>query len=224
MQNLQDKAYNYIYERIMNLRLQPGQQVSDLQFVKEIDVSRTPIREAMLRLRREELLYSMAQSGTFVTKIDMQKALDAQYVRRVIETAIIRTLSADIDANELDELIKIVIDQRRVAEAKLLDQTFALDNLFHKRLYQFANKDNVWQWLQSFSNDLNRYRLLRVYDENLPLTLLSNEHKRIVDALTAHDTDRVAQLMTDHLNLMLKERAEVAARFPEFFKNVPEQN
>lgn len=50
MQNLQDKAYNYIYERIMNLRLQPGQQVSDLQFVKEIDVSRTPIREAMLRL------------------------------------------------------------------------------------------------------------------------------------------------------------------------------
>lgn len=121
MQNLQDKAYNYIYERIMNLRLQPGQQVSDLQFVKEIDVSRTPIREAMLRLRREELLYSMAQSGTFVTKIDMQKALDAQYVRRVIETAIIRTLSADIDANELDELIKIVIDQRRVAEAKLLD-------------------------------------------------------------------------------------------------------
>lgn len=224
MQNLQDKAYNYIYERIMNLRLQPGQQVSNLQFVKEIDVSRTPIREAMLRLRREELLYSMAQSGTFVTKIDMQKALDAQYVRRVIETAIIRTLSADIDANELDELIKIVIDQRRVAEAKLLDQTFALDNLFHKRLYQFANKDNVWQWLQSFSNDLNRYRLLRVYDENLPLTLLSNEHKRIVDALTAHDTDRVTQLMTDHLNLMLKERAEVAARFPEFFKNVPEQN
>lgn len=224
MQNLQDKAYNYIYERIMNLRLQPGQQVSDLQFVKEIDVSRTPIREAMLRLRREELLYSMAQSGTFVTKIDMQKALDAQYVRRVIETAIIRTLSADIDANELDELIKIVIEQRRVAEAKLLDQTFALDNLFHKRLYQFANKDNVWQWLQSFSNDLNRYRLLRVYDENLPLTLLSNEHKRIVDALTVHDTDRVTQLMTDHLNLMLKERAEVAARFPEFFKNVPEQN
>lgn len=36
MQNLQDKAYNYIYERIMNLRLQPGQQVSDLEAVQDL--------------------------------------------------------------------------------------------------------------------------------------------------------------------------------------------
>lgn len=56
----------------MNLDLYPGQQVSDKQFEEEIGVSRTPVREAMLRLRRDDMLYSLPQSGTYVTRIDLK--------------------------------------------------------------------------------------------------------------------------------------------------------
>lgn len=72
MESLQDKAYNAIYTKIMNLDLYPGQQVSDKQFEEEIGVSRTPVREAMLRLRRDDMLYSLPQSGTYVTRIDLK--------------------------------------------------------------------------------------------------------------------------------------------------------
>ncbi|WP_243685924.1 GntR family transcriptional regulator, partial [Lentilactobacillus rapi] len=72
------KTYHTIYNQIMTLKLRPGQQVSDKQFEEQLGVSRTPVREAMLRLKRDQLLYSMPQSGTYVTKINLKKCLGCE--------------------------------------------------------------------------------------------------------------------------------------------------
>lgn len=220
MESLQDKAYNQIYSQIMNLKLYPGQRVSDKEFEKSIGVSRTPIREAMLRLRRDNMLYSMPQSGTYVTRINLKKALDVRFVRQTLEKAVVSADGETITQQQIAELSINLNLQKHAVQAHDIPKLFALDNDFHQKLYQFADSENVWQWLQTFSTDLNRYRLLRVYDSNLPRTTLIQEHQGILDALTGHKPLQAESLIHNHLNLMISEQKSVIDKFPDYFTNI----
>ncbi len=220
MESLQDKAYNAIYSKIMNLDLYPGEQVSDKQFEDEIGVSRTPVREAMLRLRRDDMLYSLPQSGTYVTQIDLKKSLDARYARQILESQIAESIGGSLTDSQIDALSGLVQQQDSASEKDQIHRFFQTDNEFHEKIYQFADKENIWQWLLSFSTDLNRYRLLRVYDTNLPMNRLTNEHAEIIKAFADHDAKKVRELVYSHLNLMLSEQQSVLDKFPNYFTNI----
>ncbi|GAD16486.1 GntR family transcriptional regulator [Lentilactobacillus otakiensis] len=220
MESLQDKTYNAIYSKIMNLDLYPGQQVSDKQFEEEIGVSRTPVREAMLRLRRDDMLYSLPQSGTYVTRIDLKKSLDARYARQLLESDIAQSIGTSLTNDQVNTLTDVVDEQTTASEKDQIKRFFQMDNQFHQKIYEFADKQNIWDWLLSLSTDLNRYRLLRVYDANLPMDRLTNEHREIIKAFADHDADKVHQLVYSHLNLMLSEQQSVLDKFPDYFTNI----
>ena len=220
MESLQDKAYNAIYTKIMNLDLYPGQQVSDKQFEEEIGVCRTPVREAMLRLRRDDMLYSLPQSGTYVTRIDLKKSLDARYARQLLESDIAKSIGGTVSDDQIDQLSAVVEEQQTASKRDQIQRFFQMDNHFHQKIYEFANKQNIWNWLISFSTDLNRYRLLRVYDANLPMNRLTQEHRDIINAFSDHDAAKVHQLVYSHLNLMLSEQQSVLDKFPDYFTNI----
>ncbi|MGF2385693.1 GntR family transcriptional regulator [Lentilactobacillus otakiensis] len=220
MESLQDKTYNAIYSKIMNLDLYPGQQVSDKQFEEEIGVSRTPVREAMLRLRRDDMLYSLPQSGTYVTRIDLKKSLDARYARQLLESDIAQSIGTSLTNDQVNILTDVVDEQTTASQKDQIKRFFQMDNQFHQKIYEFADKQNIWDWLLSFSTDLNRYRLLRVYDANLPMDRLTNEHREIIKAFADHDASKVHQLVYSHLNLMLSEQQSVLDKFPDYFTNI----
>ncbi|WP_260165459.1 GntR family transcriptional regulator [Lentilactobacillus buchneri] len=143
MESLQDKAYNAIYTKIMNLDLYPGQQVSDKQFEEEIGVSRTPVREAMLRLRRDDMLYSLPQSGTYVTRIDLKKSLDARYARQLLESDIAKSIGGTVSDDQIDQLSAVVEEQQTASKRDQIQRFFQMDNHFHQKIYEFANKQNT---------------------------------------------------------------------------------
>lgn len=61
---------------------------------------------------------------------------------------------------------------------------------------------------------------MRVYDANLPMDRLTNEHREIIKAFADHDADKVHQLVYSHLNLMLSEQQSVLDKFPDYFTNI----
>lgn len=125
MESLQDKTYNAIYSKIMNLDLYPGQQVSDKQFEEEIGVSRTPVREAMLRLRRDDMLYSLPQSGTYVTRIDLKKSLDARYARQLLESDIAQSIGTSLTNDQVNTLTDVVDEQTTASEKDQIKRFFS---------------------------------------------------------------------------------------------------
>lgn len=72
-----DEAYHIIKEKIIRLELLPGEKISRKQFVSMLDIGDTPVREAILQLKREGLLVIRPQSGTFISKINMQQVREA---------------------------------------------------------------------------------------------------------------------------------------------------
>src|SRR4051812_25411037 len=87
--NAKEFAYEQIKTEILKLSLLPGTKISEKTMSDRLNVSRTPIREAFLKLAQEELLTIVPQSGTFVSLINLDLAEEARFVREIMETTIV---------------------------------------------------------------------------------------------------------------------------------------
>src|SRR5438309_7674848 len=85
-----DQVYLALREAIVSAELEPGRRLSENELAELLGVSRTPVREALFRLRDERLVAIVPQLGTFVTLISPAAIEDAAFVREALECAAIR--------------------------------------------------------------------------------------------------------------------------------------
>ncbi|AQW20907.1 GntR family transcriptional regulator [Lentilactobacillus curieae] len=218
MESLQDRAYSTIYNSIITLELKPGQRVSDHEFEKQLEMSRTPIREAMLRLSRNGLLNSVPQSGTFVTRINIKKALDARFARQTLERKIVSEITANHTEQNIEDLEFLLLQQKRAISRNELRTFFEADDEFHASLYKFTDHGSIWDWLMSLSIDLNRFRYLRLFDTNLSPTPLIDAHARLIDAIKGDKKGDADKIIEDHLDLQLVDKNDVIKQYPDYFE------
>src|SRR4051812_12196161 len=83
------QVYDLLRQSILDLTLKPGESVSAKDLALSWNVSRTPVRDALIRLAREGLVVVYAQAGTFVSKIDLDDVEEARFVRMTLECAAI---------------------------------------------------------------------------------------------------------------------------------------
>ena len=220
--NLNLQAYNIILKKIINTTYKPGQKISEKDLVKELNIGRTPVREAILRLRQEGLVAAIPQSGTYVTKIDLQVAADARFVRESIETRVIREAANTSDELAINKLNTIIANQKFFTKQRQFENFFSEDEAFHHEFYKMADRQQVWDWLQTINMQLNRFRMLRLKVEELPWEGLINGHIAILRAVKNHEADEAQRLLTKHLHLMLDEENALLRAFPNYFTNIPQ--
>lgn len=88
--NLTDQAYDRISQKIIKTIYKPGSKISEKAIESDLKIGRTPIREALLRLKQEQLIEVIPQSGTYISKIDLKSVLDARFVRTSIEQQVMK--------------------------------------------------------------------------------------------------------------------------------------
>src|ERR671938_632674 len=103
------QVYATLRDAIIRAELAPGRKLSENELANWLGVSRTPIREALVRLRDERLVAIVPQYGTFVSQISPQAVSDAQFLREALECAAIReaaTLATEDDIALLEENLR----------------------------------------------------------------------------------------------------------------------
>ena len=103
------QAYAALREAIVRAELEPGRQLSENELAARLGVSRTPIREALVRLRDERLVEIVPQLGTFVTRISTPAVADAQFIREALECACVRRaaeLATEDDVAALEDNLR----------------------------------------------------------------------------------------------------------------------
>ena len=86
-QRASDAAFEHLREAIVSLEFPPGSALSDRDLCETLNMSRTPVREALLRLANLGLVEIRPQAGTFVSRIRMEEVLEANFIRRELERA-----------------------------------------------------------------------------------------------------------------------------------------
>lgn len=217
-QSLQDQAFYSLLQSIINCDIAPGQKISLRSLEEQFGFGRTPLRESLVRLAQARIVYSVPQSGTYVSKINLTEAENARYVRECLETNIVVEVCARATNEDLERLANLLDQQTNADQTKDDNLSFKLDNDFHKELYAIAGRPDVWRGIDLMSTNLNRFRRVRLQVAGLDPVEAMRQHKKIYEAIAARDPDTASYLTHAHLHLMTQEKDEVTKAFPTYFE------
>jgi GntR family transcriptional regulator, rspAB operon transcriptional repressor len=211
------QVYEQLRDMILSLKLTPGTMLSRSDLQRQLGLSSTPVRDALMRLDEAGLVEVFPQSGTIVSLIDVPLARQAQFLRRAIEQEAVRLLAEVSDRALIERLRAVIRDQARLAKSKNLERFNDADLTFHKLLYEAAGVPDLWSLVRYRSGHIDRIRRL-----HLPIGGKANQivrdHTAIVDAIENREPDLAQAELRGHLSRSLAFSTELRAKFPGYFK------
>jgi DNA-binding GntR family transcriptional regulator len=210
-------VYTALRDAIVSGQLEPGRQISENELAARLGVSRTPIREALQRLREERLVAVVPQYGTFVTHISESAVSDAQFVREALECAAVRGTALRARDQDLAALEAIIRRQDAAREANDFDSFYVLDDELHQLLCDLSGHDIAWSLSQRAKGHLNRIRRLSMPEPGYMMEMIG-EHRAVVAAVAAHDPDEAEQTLRHHLRMVLSTLPAIREQHPDYFE------
>lgn len=204
-----DIIYNKIKNKIIELVYSPEEQLLEVSLSKQLQVSRTPLRQALYRLELEGLLVKHANGRVSVAPMSIQESEEIFRVREVIEGLIARESTINIaTSTEFNSIIyrfeDIIYLMRRVAETGRQEEIVTYGSQFHNLLISFSDNETAKVMLEQINNRISRYRRIGVYkDPKYPSLLPVKEHERILDFIKLQDEITVEKIMRQHIRRSL---------------------
>jgi DNA-binding GntR family transcriptional regulator len=212
-----EQAYAVLRRAIVGAELEPGRRLSENQLAELIGVSRTPVRDALARLRDERLVAIVPQLGTFVTFIDEEAVADAHFVREALEVGAVRLAAACATDEDLRALDGNLAAQEQAVAADDAERFARLDDDFHHVLCDLSGREAAWRLSERTRGQLDRVRLLSLPEPGYRDQMLA-EHRAVVAAIAAHDTSRAERELRHHLRMVLSHLPAIREAHPEFFQ------
>ncbi len=219
---IRPQVYSIIREAIIAGRLKPGQALSEKDLALQFEVSRTPVREALIQLEEEGLVEIYAQVGTFVSRIRLQEVYESQFIREALECASIRKAAEKVTPQEIRELYAILEEQRRAEEIGARDAFYASDEALHRRIIAISGFPRVWKVAQSAKAHMDRVRRL-----SLPMPSqiagLIQQHEQVVRGLENGDADAAERALRAHLREVFRLGDTLLEQYPDYFAEPRDQ-
>ena len=206
-------------QAIAELRLRPGEALSEKDIAARFGVSRQPVREAFIKLAEAGLVEIRPSRGTYVMKISMREVANARFVREAIECDIAYNAARLATPGQLAGLHRIVAEQREAAQADDYWRFNDRDEAFHRAIADIVQCDYAWRVTEGARIQTDRVRYLSLPDAS-PMPLLISQHEAIADRLAARDAEGAARAMSRHLREILLALPQIAAANPELFSDV----
>lgn len=209
-------VYNVIRRAIISLELPPGQALSEIGLATTYSVSRTPVREALIRLANDDLVEVVPQLGTFVSRISVRDVIEVQFIRETLERASLPHAIKRITPADGRRLERILEEQQDAEESGDLHHWFATDEDLHRTLVEIGGHNKVWSIVSSAKAHLDRVRMLTLPDPKY-LRELHGQHHDIVEHVLAKRTRQADQLLQKHLHLVIDWLEELEQQYPDYF-------
>jgi DNA-binding GntR family transcriptional regulator len=191
-----DFVYAELKRQIISLELKPGERVYEPAMASALQVSRTPLREAIRRLISESLLEQQRTGGVLVPALDEAAISELYEVRAAMESlmarnACLKATQADIDALE-------AILERNAAMVGFADEAMKQGMALHGKIAGIAGNSWARRFHDQISNQMERYRHFTNSTQERRDQALA-QHRRLVEAVAAGDPDQAARIAFDHV-------------------------
>ena len=184
---------------ILNGYFEPGEKLDQSWIASELNVSRTPIREALKVLASEGFVEIQSYRGAYIPKFPRQELRDIYEVRRLIEQEISRLAVPVIPDQVLQHLQEILQDDGNALETGVDWKHFETDCEFHGTIANYCQNKLFKEILDNLNNRIVRVRSFALHQPGSHLKNSNVEHMEILKALRMRDSEKAAQLMGEHL-------------------------
>ncbi len=204
-------------EAIISLELRPGSRLSEQEIADRFNVSRQPVREALIALGKANLVEMQPKRGTIVVKISARKMMEARFVREAIETAVVRRACETFDPWLRSTIDGLLERQRQAARDGDYNMFQKADEQFHVAIARGAGCELAWTVLADIKSHVDRVCNLQLRKgESLPGLIA--QHEQIMLAIDARDSEAAVTAMRSHLNSILTDLPQIAADHPDLFE------
>jgi GntR family transcriptional regulator, rspAB operon transcriptional repressor len=210
------RIYVELRTELVSLERRPGEAISEAEIARAYGVSRTPVREAILKLADEGLLDIFPQSGIFVSRIPRAALPETIIIRKALEETTAQHAAERATASQLLTLRSILERQREANLANDSDAFHQADEVFHGTIAEVARYPGIWTLIQQVKVHVDRYRRLTL-PQTGRMTQVIAEHNAILAAIEAHDPVGARAAMASHLERLLGDISATQNINPEFF-------
>ena len=206
-------VYDLLRDEILNLKLAPGSPIDEVQLGERFGMSRTPIREALVRLAEEGLVSTLPNRSTMVAQIDflnLHTYFDALSLMYRVTT---RLAAQHHRPADLDAIRALQADYARAVQAQDALAMIAINAAFHIAIAEAGRNP----YFTSLSKRLlgEGRRILRLYyesyDDQLPMHLV-DEHTELIQAITDRDIDAADRLAKVHAGQISRQVQKLLTR------------
>ena len=203
--NLRDQIYDILKRRIVLRQIESGKKINEEDLAKSLGVSRTPIRETLLRLEHEGIVKIIPRRGAFVVSQSKEKVMDLFEVREVLEGLVARLATENMNRALFDRL-KRSLEKVSAVDGdnnRLLKYTPA-DVEFHALLLEASDNELLKNMMESVNIHLQMVRLRTVALPGRPEQTVK-EHYEIAAAIEKKDSTLAEKLMRKHVASVRKD-------------------
>ena len=195
---LRDLVYTTLRQAILKGELEPGERLMEIQLAEKMGVSRTPIREAIRRLEKESLVIMVPRKGAEVAGISEKILKDVLEIRMTLEKLALRLAISRADSEDIRKLEVCETKFQHAVESRDLIEMAEADEQFHFVIYEAANNEKLTEILNSLKENMYRYRMEYLKDENYRRDLL-NEHNALIEAFKHKDLEQGVIVTDQHI-------------------------
>lgn len=218
-ENTRNYVLRILLHNISNLTLEPGQKISENEIAEILNISRTPIREALIELSKIDLVEIYPQRGSYVSKINYNIIEESRFLRLVIEKEILTLMCQGVDQKYIDALKSNLELEKKYAETNDIDKQLYLDNKFHKIMYESVGKMWTYGIISTQMVHFDRLRALSLSSiHSIKSERTIQDHENILYAILQKDAELCEMTLTKHLTRHQHEKQELLEKYPHFFK------
>jgi len=229
--SLVDQIYSVLRENIINLSLPPEMGLVEKEIAAIFQISKTPVREALIRLSNDRLVNIVPKSGSYVTSISLERYLEACFIRVTLESGCVKRLAEQgISLSQQVKLKSLIIEEQQMRENKTSDNNklghppgFEINEQFHRTLFEYAGILGAWYLLDSSKAEMERvWQLEKKIGVRRSCDAIS-EHYNVVEAIINRDPIAAAELMADHIGDVDGEM-DIISKNPQLIRSMEEFN
>lgn len=199
-----DKAYSILKKKIINQELRQGTAIVASEITAELNMSRTPIREALRRLDSDGLLEIIPQKGTYIRVFTITDLIGLYEIAEGLEGMVAYLVAEKMQNKEIDpesiNYLELKIEKMdnlgRESSYQLWSEA---DALFHKKLYSLSKNDFIMNTLIRIRTQLN-ITLLNVIPSYMDVKKSNEEHKALFEAIKSGEPEKARQINQNQHN------------------------
>jgi GntR family transcriptional regulator, rspAB operon transcriptional repressor len=211
---MRDQIYPLIRDLILTGEIKPGVAIDEKSIALQLNISRTPVREAVKKLSDEHLVDVVAQSGTRAARIDAKEIEQAYLIRRALEietSANAAPRMNDSHAENLNDILKL---HERAIEQRKFVNAIAIDDSFHRYIADIAELPRLWHMIEISKAHLDRCRHMLLPRTGEAAATLE-QHRTIIRALNTKKPEAAKEAMQNHLESSYANIAKMLAESAE---------
>lgn len=198
-ESLSEAAYRTLKDKIITLQLPPATLVNEAALMAELDMGRTPIREAFQRLAHENLVVILPRRGILVADLNLSDLQKIFELRLELETCAVRLAAKRATPEQIAGLEALFADADGIIRSGDHHQLILLDHQAHVLIGQAAHNEFLQEALERLYNHVLRLWYISLHKVSR-LSEAIEEHRDLIAAIKAGDEERAAQIMRAHIS------------------------